>query len=457
MGTGAETAMEQYDTIVVGAGSSSCVLANRLSADPHHRVSLIEAGGSNQSLFIRMAGGFVKITGKPEHFRAFPVVPRAGRRPELHAYGPGLGGSSAIIGTWFLPGMPADITLPGTQGIGRAQYTVDCNGRRASSYEAFVAPVRGHGNLRILTGLQVTRNGVSGGRRIGVVCDRDGAEVIVGCRGEVILAAGVYRSPHPLQPSGIGDGALPSRRGIAVARDVPAVGRNLADHHKLAISYNLHGDPGTNRECTGGRLYRNALRYLMSGTGPLARVGMPMTMLWSSEGAPADWPDFQLAAAPFAIRTVKEMSEKPGSPISDKPGTTFSGYHLRPRARGSVALTSPDWRAPPLVDSAMWSDRFDQDKARQLLKALRRLAIAPELGANVGAERVPGAERQSDEPLIEDLRQMVDPGLHGVGTCAMGWAGDGLGRRWPSPPAPQNSFSNRTTKSASGPQLTAPQ
>lgn len=49
--------MEQFDYIVIGAGSAGCVLANRLSADPKTRVLVIEAGGHDRDLRVKVPRG----------------------------------------------------------------------------------------------------------------------------------------------------------------------------------------------------------------------------------------------------------------------------------------------------------------------------------------------------------------------------------------------------------------
>ncbi|MFM6853185.1 MAG: GMC family oxidoreductase, partial [Sphingopyxis sp.] len=312
-----------------------------------------------------------------------------------------------------------DICTPGVQGIGRTQYTVDRRGKRASAYEAFVAPIRHRRNLTILTNHLVERIRLADGRAVGIATHSAAGQRDYTARAEVIICAGVYKSPQLLQLSGIGPGALLTSHGVSVAHESPAVGRGFCDHHKLGISYDLHNHPGTNRQYVGWRLYRNAMRYFLTGRGPLARVGLPLTMMWSSEGR-ADWPDFQMAAAPFAMRTVAEMVAKPGSPITDRPGITFSGYNLRPHSRGSVAIASADIREQPLVDCNWWGDPRDEDKAVALLGKLREFAAAPALAQFVGNERVPGTGVQDGAALIAQVRQMVEAGLHGTGTCAMG-------------------------------------
>ncbi|MCB2065003.1 MAG: GMC family oxidoreductase [Erythrobacter sp.] len=483
--------MATFDYVIVGAGSAGCVLANRLSADPATRVLLIEDGGDNQHPFIRMAGGFVKIMGNPEYFRVFPLKPREGMRPGIHTYGRGLGGSSAINGTWYLTGMPQDfdswadlglpgwgwdeiarcyqkfedyrepgahpgrgkggelqvtnstyqspvldalvagfgtqgmpwlddITTPNAHGVGRSQYTVDRKGERESAYKAFVKPIRGRPNLTIAMHTAVKRVLFADGRATGVLCEANGEELTYSAAREVILSAGVYGTPQLLQLSGIGPGAALQELGIPVLHEAGAVGQNLADHQKFGVSFDLTNHPGTNREFFGWRLYRNALQYFLTGTGHLARVGMPLTGLIASEGVDPAWPDFQVAAAPFAMRTVNEMAARPGSPLTPNPGLTFSGYHLRPRSRGSVTLTSPDFRTPPTIDAAIWADPYDQAKAIELFKLFRRIARSDPLEMFIGKERMPGDAVQDDQAIAAELAKMVEGGLHGVGTCAMG-------------------------------------
>ena len=56
---------QQFDYVVVGAGSAGCVLANRLSADPDRRVALLEAGGPDRSMNIRIPAAFTKLFTTP--------------------------------------------------------------------------------------------------------------------------------------------------------------------------------------------------------------------------------------------------------------------------------------------------------------------------------------------------------------------------------------------------------
>ena len=58
--------MENFDYIILGAGSAGCVLANRLSANPNHKVLLIEAGSKDTNPWIHIPGGYFKTMLNPK-------------------------------------------------------------------------------------------------------------------------------------------------------------------------------------------------------------------------------------------------------------------------------------------------------------------------------------------------------------------------------------------------------
>ena len=109
--------MTSFDYVIVGAGSSGCVLASELSKDPNCRVLLIEAGPPDSSPLIHMPRGIGKLLTPPNpniwHYKASQGK---GRVDEDWVKGRTLGGSSSVNGMVYMRGLAAEYDDWAAQG-----------------------------------------------------------------------------------------------------------------------------------------------------------------------------------------------------------------------------------------------------------------------------------------------------------------------------------------------------
>lgn len=294
-------------------------------------------------------------------------------------------------------------------------------GVRWNAARAFLRPVRGRANLDVVTHAHAKRVVFDGGgdggggrrRASGVEARVDGQDVTFRARREVVLAAGAIGSPHLLQLSGVGPGALLHSLGIPVVHDLPAVGGNLQDHLQLRLVFRVSGIRTLNERAN--RLASRvamALQYLLLRRGPLTMAPSQLGLFAKSDPS-RETANLQYHVQPLSL-------DRFGEPLHPFPAFTASVCDLRPESRGTVRAASPDPFASPEIRPNYLATPGDRRVAVDAIRLTRRICAAPALAPYSPSEYAPGAALASDAELERAAGDIGTTIFHPVGTAGMG-------------------------------------
>ena len=480
---------ENFDYVIVGAGSAGCVLADRLSAGGTRRVLLLEYGGSDRSIFIQMPSALSIPMNMPKYNWFYHTEPEPhldGRR--LHTpRGKVLGGSSSINGLVYIRGNPQDFERWNREGAtGWAYRDVLPYFRRAEKREEGGNDYRGgSGKLQTRYGslenpLHAAWLAAAGEAGYPRSADINGfqqegfgrMDMTVG-NGRRCSAANAYLRPAMSRPNlKVVTQALATRivfegrRACALEYTRGGVAHRAEVNVELIISggpinspqlLKLSGvGPGSELQSLGlpmvhdlpgvGENLQDHLEFyfqvackepvsLYSSINPWSRARIGARWLLRKDGLGAtnhfETCGFIRSRAGIAYPDIQYhflpmAVAYDGSTLAQEHGFQAHVGPMRTKSRGWVRLTSTNPLDKPRVLFNYLSHADDWAEMRACVRLTRELFAQAAFDRYRGREIQPGAAVQTDDEIDTFVRAKVESAYHPSCSCKMGAADDPL-------------------------------
>lgn len=318
--------------------------------------------------------------------------------------------AAAKIGVKYNP----DYNGADQEGIAMTQATIN-KGRRMSTAYCYLDPARNRPNLTIETDAMAETLILEGKTCVGVRYSVRGQQREARAAREVVVSGGSINSPKLLELSGIGQPELLKSFGIDPVHDLPGVGENLRDHYSPRMKYSITEANATfNERGNGLRLVGEAMKYGLFRKGFLSLSTVPLRMYFRTrEGLES--PDATISFMPFLVERVNRVRR-----IAKQRGITMNVNVLRSESLGSIHIKSSDPAQPPAIRFNFLSAEMDRTGVLFAMRKGRELLATSPVADIVGEELAPGPAVQSDEDLLEWVRNNAETTYHPIGTCKMG-------------------------------------